>query len=263
MKITITIVAAALLIAITCAVAGSTFNNQVKDLYKKHNATGSFVLYDLNNNEFNYYDEKRCERRFCPASTFKIPNSIIGLECRSIDPEAIIKWDGTKRAVKGWNQDHNLKSAYSHSVVPYYQDLARKIGVKKMRQYLKQFDYGNMDCSGEIDRFWLNGTIQITQKEQIKFLKKLYQKKLGISQRTDSIMNDIMVFKQTDDYTIKAKTGASTFDKVGWFVGWVETKDNVFFFANNLSFEGDLTTEFMKKRIVTTLDILRDSGVID
>ena len=41
---------------------------------------GAFVLYDLKNNRYVRHNESRCRRRFTPASTFKIPNSLIGLE---------------------------------------------------------------------------------------------------------------------------------------------------------------------------------------
>ena len=41
--------------------------------------------------------------RFLPASTFKIVNSLIGLETGRIsDEKMVIKWDGIKR----WNEDH-------------------------------------------------------------------------------------------------------------------------------------------------------------
>jgi beta-lactamase class D len=262
MKIIVSVFFLAALVTITSLLMSSSFHNECKDIYEEHGTTGSFVLYDHKNDSYDYCDEKRCEKRFCPASTFKIPNSIIGLETGAIDPEEKFKWDGKQRAIPSWNQDHVLKSAYHHSVVPYYKDLARKVGEKKMRTYLKKFEYGNMDCSGKIDEFWLNGVLEISQKEQIEFLKKLFDKKLGLSKRTDSIMNDIMVFKKTDNYIIRAKTGASLHDKVGWFVGWVEIDENVYFFANNIEFDGKLTREFMKKRIDTALDILKKKQII-
>lgn len=58
------------------------------------NTQGAFVLYDLRNNRYVRHNEARCRRRFTPASTFKIPNSLIGLETGVVrDADFLISWD--------------------------------------------------------------------------------------------------------------------------------------------------------------------------
>jgi beta-lactamase class D len=60
--------------------------------------TGAFVLYDLNNDHYVRYNPEQCSERFLPASTFKILNSLIGLETGVIpDENYVIKWDGRTR----------------------------------------------------------------------------------------------------------------------------------------------------------------------
>ncbi len=48
--------------------------------YFKPYPAGAFVLYDLKRDAYVRYNEARCRERFSPYSTFKIPNSLIGLD---------------------------------------------------------------------------------------------------------------------------------------------------------------------------------------
>ncbi len=92
-----------------------------------------------------------------PASTFKIVNSLIGLETGKLtDEKMIIKWDGIKRSNADWNRDMNMKEAFKASNVPYYQELARRIGADTMKKWIDTLSYGNRDISGGVDSFWLN-----------------------------------------------------------------------------------------------------------
>src|SRR5689334_22331825 len=71
---------------------------QAQDLSKFFkNTTGAFVLYDLKNNRYLRHNPARCRQRFSPYSTFKIPNSLIGLETKVIaDADYLIRWDQQK-----------------------------------------------------------------------------------------------------------------------------------------------------------------------
>jgi beta-lactamase class D len=197
---------------------------------------GAFVLYDLNSNQYIRYDPERCAERFIPASTFKIMNSLIGLETGVIpDENHVIKWDGTQYAIPSWNQDHTLETAIQNSVVWYYQELARRVGKEKMQYYVDAAGYGNKDISGQIDTFWLEGGLRISANEQVEFLKRLYQGELPFSTRSVNIVKKILVLEKTESYQLSGKTGSAQriTPHQGWFVGYLETKGNVYFFATN------------------------------
>jgi beta-lactamase class D len=197
---------------------------------------GAFVLYDLNNNRYIRYNPERCAEQFIPASTFKIMNSLIGLETGIIpDENYVIKWDGTQYPIPAWNQDHTLKTAIQNSVVWYYQELARRVGQEKMQSYVDAAHYGNQDISGQIDTFWLEGELRISADEQVEFLKRLYQGDLPFSQRSMNIVKEIVVLEKTESYQLSGKTGSGQriTPHEGWFVGYLETKGNVYFFATN------------------------------
>jgi beta-lactamase class D len=197
---------------------------------------GAFVLYDLNSNRYIRYNPARCAERFIPASTFKIMNSLIGLETGVIpDENYVIQWDGTSYPILSWNQDHTLKTAIQNSVVWYYQELARRVGRERMQRFVGAANYGNKDISGQIDSFWLEGGLRISPDEQVAFLKRLYQGDLPFSQRTMAIVRTILVMEKTETYQLGGKTGSvqRVTPHQSWYVGYLETQGNVYFFATD------------------------------
>jgi beta-lactamase class D len=231
--------------------------------FQQANVKGSFVLYDLKQDRYLVYDAKRTNTRFIPASTFKIFNSLVALETGVVkDENETIKWDGVKREFPKWNRDHTMRTAIKDSVVWFYQELARRIGPKRMQHYIDLANYGNRDISGGIDRFWLQGGLRISPREEIDLLVKLYRNELPFSKRTMEIVKDILINEKSNDYVLRGKTGWGTelTPQVGWYVGYLERGGNVpYFFAINL----DITKpEDLKARIEITKSILQDLGLI-
>src|SRR5260221_8767466 len=107
-----------------------------------------------------------------PASTFKIPNSIIALETGVVtDPDKdVFKWDGVTRSIEAWNRDHTMRSAIAASAVPVYQEIARRIGQERMQKYVDLLEYRNRDIGGRIHQFWPTGQLPHAPDQQIEFL---------------------------------------------------------------------------------------------
>jgi beta-lactamase class D len=202
------------------------------------NVSGSILIYDPAKNVYYSNDFERCKIGHLPASTFKIPNSIIALETGVIeDDSTMIKWDGEKRRRGDWERDLYFRDAFHVSCVPCYQEIARKIGVERMQEYLKKLDYGNMIVdSSSIDLFWLEGDSKISQFEQIDFLVRFYNSKLPISKRSEEIMKRLMVIEENDTFKLSGKTGWSirNGNNNGWFVGYLEKGGRVYFVATNI-----------------------------
>ena len=81
--------------------------------------------------------------------------------------------------------------------------------------------------------FWLDGSLEISALEQVEFLKKVYLRSLPFSPFSYETLKKIMFVDQSATYTIYAKTGWASRAKpqVGWYVGYLETPKNVWFFA--------------------------------
>jgi beta-lactamase class D len=234
---------------------------------------GAFVLYDQNRDRYLRYNEARCRQRLSPFSTFKIPNSLIGLDTGVIkDADFVIAWDRRKyppgddwnvEPFVHWAQDQTLRSAIKYSVVWYYKELALRVGASRMQQYVTRLHYGNEDTSSGVDKFWLGRSLQISADEQVEFLKRLYAGKLPVAQRSVEIVKDIITREQTPVYKLSWKTGGGPLPSgkaLGWFVGYLETKGNVYFFATNI--EGPNYMAIRDKRIELTKRILSTLGYL-
>ncbi len=234
--------------------------------FKEYDLEGGFFLYDYKVKTYKVSDKTDFVRATSPASTFKIPNSLIALEVGAIkDENEEIKWDGEKRWLPVWDKDHDLSEAYKNSTVWFYQELARRIGEKNYEKYLKACNYGNQDISGGLTKFWLGTSLKISPKNQLEFLRKLHEEKLPFSKHTFEITKRIMIREKTNGYTLRAKTGMATVDKIdiGWFVGYVEKKDNVYFFALRMQKpEARQMPEFASRRIEITTKILKQMGIL-
>lgn len=185
-------------------------------------------------------DFERAEAAYPPASTFKILNTVIALETgvvASLD-DPVFKWDGEVRSIDGkpveaWNRDQTLREAFRNSTVWVYQEIARKVGPERMTRLVAAFDYGNRRI-GAIDRFWLSGPLRISALQQIAFLRRLHARTLPVSERAQTRAIEAMEIARTDAYVLRGKTGWAFEEKIGWFVGWIETAKGSRAFALNL-----------------------------
>jgi beta-lactamase class D len=258
------LVAAAALLAIAPLLHAQKNTDIPRKYLEGH--TGAFVLYDVRDDSWTRYDSGACAARHSPASTFKIPNSLIGLETGVVpDEHFVIPWDRVTRPVAAWNRDHDLASAITYSVVPYYQEVARRVGREQMERFVRVFNYGNMDLSGPLDAFWLGGSLEISADEQVLFLRKLAAGDLPVSHRTLDIVRRILVLEETP--LLRGKTGftdEATGGVIGWFVGYVEKADRTYVFAFNVtSPDGEKDGPWIREhRKAIPLAVLRDLGIL-
>lgn len=178
------------------------------------------------------------------------------------DDVAILTWDGIQRELPKWNHDTNMRQALKNSTVWFYQVLTRKVGDQQMQRFIDQVGYGNrqIGTAKDIDRFWLEGPLQITPKEQIKFLQQLERGDLPFSKRTIDLVKDIMVLEQNQDYILRAKTGwvSTTNLEIGWVVGYLEQNNNVYFFTTNIN----ISKPEVSARLELARRSLKDLGLL-
>ena len=207
-------------------------------LFADAGTAGTFVGYKVDDYLVISSDSDRSGEARLPASTFKIANSVIALETGVVsDPDKdVFKWDGVTRSIEAWNKDHTLRSAIAASVVPVYQEIARRIGPERMQKYVDLLDYGNHNIGGGIDQFWLTGDMRIDPVQQIDFVDRLRRRVLPVSKRAQDLVVDILPVTKVGDVVIRAKTGLTDRDhgQLGWLVGWAEKGGADTVFALNL-----------------------------
>ena len=247
---------------------GNAFSQtNLEKYFDTFSVTGSTTIFDYKNQKLFFTDSTDAQIQSLPASTFKIINSLIALEEKVIqDENEVLKWDGIKRSIFGkeipnWNKDNNLKTAYKNSTIWLYVRLAERIGRNKYNEYLKKCEYGNLNFSEKGTDFWNYGNFEISPKNQIEFLVKLYENNLPFSQQTINTVKDIMISENKEGLIFRDKTGWTTKDgiDIGWWVGYLETPDNILFFATRIKKRvSEVNPDFSKARKEITKAILKD-----
>lgn len=193
-----------------------------------------------------------CATRLSPASTFKIPHALIGLETGVITATTVETWDGVKHPGQAkWNQNHTVLSAMRPSVLWFFQRMAPKIGAARAHEWLQRFQYGNTDTSGEITQYWVNGRLRISPDEQLAFLEQFYDGGLAVSKtHVDRLQEALeqapgtvenargvttLDAKWRAGISLNSKTGASTIasgESVSWLVGRLSVDQRKIVFAS-------------------------------
>ncbi|MCF2950141.1 hypothetical protein L0668_18665 [Paraglaciecola aquimarina] len=229
-------------------------DDEIESLYKANNINGSILIESIDSKvkyQYNINDKES----FIPASTFKIPNTLIILEEGLIkDQFEVIKWDGKEREYAPWNKDQTLKSAFQYSCVWCYQRYAKLIGDGKYHTYLRKFNYGNILTGDDVTRFWLDGELRISVKDQINFLRKVQAEELPVQKEHIRTLKNIMLTDNQKHYKIWSKTGWS--GKDGWYVGYLVTSNKTWFFANHIEINKKSDLGFRKELTIETFRVL-------
>jgi beta-lactamase class D len=257
-----------LLAFVSCSPNNVTTDNSLEKFFTENNVKGTFGLYDNGKDHFTIYNLTRFrDSAYLPASTFKIVNSLIGLETgRIVDEKMVIKWDGVERSRPEWNQDLTMSQAFKFSAVNYYQEVARRIGKDTMQHWLDTLGYASKYGKAKInkiDTFWLDNSIKITPDEQLGLVKKLYFDQLPFQKRSMRIVKEVMLQEKNANYTLSYKTGwgfRENGNALGWIVGWVVENQHPHFFVLNV--EGAPNVDMATLRLKILKDILNKLGYL-
>ena len=248
---------------VSCSVNRANVDDSLKKYFDDNKVDGCFTMFNNSDGKVTVYNLNLDTTRLLPASTFKIVNSLIGLETGVItDEKMVIKWDGIKRSNEDWNKDMTMEQAFKVSCVPYYQEVARRIGKDTMKFWLDSLGYGNKDLGDKIDTFWLDNHLKISADEQLGLLKHLYFDQLPFQKRTQQIVRDVMMQEDNTAYSLSYKTGWGFDEKhnnIGWLVGWVEENKHPYFFVTVVK-SSDPSIDMKAVRLNITKGILKQLG---
>lgn len=233
---------------------------------------GSITIYDYNAKKWISSDIEDSHYGTLPASTFKVINTLIALETGVIaDENEIIEWPGKTDTVKyGYRpdiyRDLSMKDAFRLSAGWAYVELAKKIGKDHYKKILTQSGYGNADVSVDDPDFWNFGNLSISPANQVNILIGVHEETLPFSKRSFKVLKEIMTEEQTEDYILRAKTGWTREGgwDTGWWMGYVEREDNVYFFATRLIKDRDTKNpDFGKCRKEITRKVLGQLKILN
>ena len=247
-----------LIVALTLLSSSAFAADNISDKFQGYD--GCFILYDLKKNKrVAVNNSKRCETRLSPCSSFKIALSLMGFESGIFKDENNPVWQITtqqkqemeenfakfddkikKPLIEAWMKNQSPQSWMKNSVVWYSQDLTNKLGMEKFKNHLNNFDYGNMDVSGNpgkndgLTQSWLMSSLKISADEQIQFLRKLLTYQLPVSKSAIDYTKNISFLEDLPSgWKLYGKTGGGS--NLGWFVGWIEKSGQTYIFAANIT----------------------------
>lgn len=255
-----------------CSPNNVKIDKDLQHFFDEKAVVGTFGLYDNGSGQFTIHNIARFrDSAYLPASTFKIVNSLVGIETgRIVNEKMIIKWDGVLRpfpggdSTKTWNKDLTMEEAFKRSALPYYQEVARRIGKDTLQFWLDSLKYGNRKIISAVDHFWLDNTLKITADEEMGFVKKLYFNQLPFQKRTQEIVKKVMVQEENANYQLAYKTGTGTLENgrtLCWIVGWIEENRHPYFFVMNM--DGKPEANIMSFRLDLLKSILKQQGFLE
>lgn len=260
-----------LIAVLTLSTIGATFGfvfkrvSELENVFKERGLSGTFVMFDAAADTMLVWNEERATQRFAPAATFRIANTLIGLDVgavKSIDervtyqPAGYRNYDANERvrpyiygsraftspSIRQMELRKEMRIAHS----PLFRQLARQIGGERMRAGMAKLTYGNMQSSRQVDGFWRDGSLQISAVEQAEFLSKLAKGTLPVAKKALEQTRELTLSEQTASYKLHSKTGllvTGSSSRLGWWVGWVERENEVFSFALNVDMTGNTSPQ--------------------
>jgi beta-lactamase class D len=277
-RITFSLLACCLLLIAgfqSCSLNNVTEDPGLKKYFDDNKVTGCFALMDNGTGQFTMHNLSRYfDSSYMPASTFKIVNSLIGLQTGKISNDSmVIKWDSVKRWNEDWNKDLTMYEAFRVSALPYYQEVARRIGKDTMEHWLTVLGYGAkkkdevITIKSPIDSFWLDGSLKITPDQELGLVKDLYFDQLPFFKINQEMVKRAMLFENEANYRLAYKTGWSGWIEkeqrhIGWVVGWIEENNHPYFFVLNIeSHDKNFDMWTVRKKILK--DILKYLGFFE
>jgi beta-lactamase class D len=227
----------ALLVAVSTHASAWTEREDIARLFAEAGVSGTFVLLDVETGALSGHNRERAARRYVPASTFKVPNALIGLASGAVgDVDEVLPFGGGPQRLKVWEQDMSLRQGMPVSNLPVFRELARRIGLDAMRDHLTRLDYGSARIAQTVDDFWLVGPLGISAIEQVRFLAALAERRLPLAQDAQGAVADIIRVDAGDGWSLHAKTGWADLYQphLGWWVGWVQQDGRIHAFALNI-----------------------------
>lgn len=235
------------------------------------NVVGSTVILDNSSQKWLITDLSDANNPSLPASTFKIINLLIALETGVIDHEnEVVEWVGHTDTIKyGYRpdiyKDMSVQEAFKKSAGWVFVELAKRIGKERYRHYLQMCNYGNKNLSESDIDFWNFGALGISPINQVTFLKNVIEGNVPFSKKNIAILKRVMLSEENENYKITAKTGWTRVNglNIGWWVGYVETQQGIYYFATRLLQDRKFNSaDFGPCRIEITKSILRDINAI-
>lgn len=221
---------------------------------------GGAVFFYYDEDTYNIYNRDIAYEEIAPYSTFKIVNSLMGLDQNIVSsPDTKLGYDGTIYSRDVWNKDIEFKEAFRESCVWYYEKIMDSLDKDYVQSTLDNLKYGNCDISAWNEdghnSFWLSSSLKISPIEQIKVLETIFEGKSSFEAKDVDLVKDFMLVESNDKYSVYGKTGSAR-NTNSWFTGFLERDNKRTYFAVRIADESQELAGAVAKEIA--LDIINE-----
>ncbi|EGQ3301665.1 TPA: BlaR1 family beta-lactam sensor/signal transducer, partial [Staphylococcus aureus] len=200
--------------------------------------SGSFVMYSMKKDKYYIYNEKESRKRYSPNSTYKIYLAMFGLDRHIINDEnSRMSWNHKHYPFDAWNKEQDLNTAMQNSVNWYFERISDQIPKNYTATQLKQLNYGNKNL-GSYKSYWMEDSLKISNLEQVIVFKNMMEQNNHFSKKAKNQLSSSLLIKKNEKYELYGKTGTGIVNgkyNNGWFVGYVITNHDKYYFATHLS----------------------------
>ncbi|HDM3656712.1 TPA: beta-lactam sensor/signal transducer BlaR1 [Staphylococcus aureus] len=225
--------------------------------------SGSFVMYSMKKDKYYIYNEKESRKRYSPDSTYKIYLALFGLDRHIIsDKNSRMSWNHNHYPFDSWNKDQDLNTAIQNSVNWYFERISNQIPKNYTAAQLKQLNYGNENL-GSYKSYWMEDSLKISNLEQVIVFKNMMEQNNHFSKKAKNQLSSSLLIKKNEKYELYGKTGTGIVNgkyNNGWFVGYVITNHDKYYFATHLS-DGNPSgknAELISEKILKGMGVLND-----
>ncbi|HDM3702838.1 TPA: beta-lactam sensor/signal transducer BlaR1 [Staphylococcus aureus] len=223
--------------------------------------SGSFVMYSMKKDKYYIYNEKESRKRYSPDSTYKIYLALFGLDRHIIsDKNSRMSWNHNQYPFDSWNKDQDLNTAMQNSVNWYFERISNQIPKNYTAAQLKQLNYGNENL-GSYKSYWMEDSLKISNLEQVIVLKNMMEQNSYFSKNEKKQLSSSLLIRKNENYELYGKTGTGIVNgkyNNGWFVGYVITNHDKYYFSTHLSDEkaSGKNAELINEKILKEMGVL-------
>lgn len=192
--------------------------------------------------------EGDCSTRHPPGCDFSILLSLMGFDSGALknekEPELPFK-EGYETFLNAWKTSQTPRTWIVNSCVWYSSIVVKKIGLDKIKEYVRRFQYGNQDATGVNGENW-PGALQISANEQVDFLQKIVDRTVPLASHSYDMTEKVLFIQDlSGEWKLYGKTGVGEGEgekRIGWFIGWISKGTRRIVFACNTVYPTKPTT---------------------